>query len=260
MKTLIYQVYTGNRSKLYDHCIESVKDYAKRIGADHIVQRHPILRIKPDIFQTNRSEESYQKYGGFLPIYEKENAFTYLRTYDSVAVVDADVYVRPTTTTSIFDDVPDAFDFGAVVERDMPLTEKYKTKIANYSRMQYGAIKSVDWKWNKLGGEFMNMGVMVLNKSLNNYLNGETPQQFLSRPRFKPFIDGLGAWKWSTDQTLLNVWIREEKMRIKNLDWKWNGLYTANTKLSECNFVHFFLKDHLPNRGEDVNQLMGQIQ
>lgn len=260
MKKLIYQVYTGKKSKLYDHCTKSVAEYAERIGADYIQQRHPILCIKPDVFVTNRSKESYEKYGGFLPIYEKENAFTYLNSYDRIAVIDADVYVRPTCDESIFDAVSDEDDFGAVVEREMPITDRYKAKIANYSRMQYGNVKNIDWKWNQLGAEFMNMGVMVFNKSLLEYLNGETPQQFLNRPRFKPFIDGMGAWKWSTDQTLLNVWIREEKMKIKNLDWKWNGLYTANTKIKECNFVHFFLKDHLPNQGENVEQLMEQIQ
>lgn len=259
MKTLIYQVYTGKRSKLYDTCTDSVKQYAERIGAEYIQQRNPILMIKPDIFQTNRSTESYAKYGGFLPIYEKENAFTYLKTYDQVAVIDADVYVRPSVTDSIFADISPDYHFGAVVERQMPITEKYQAKIANYSRMQYSNIKSVDWKWNQLGAEFMNMGVMVLNKSIEKYFNGETPKQFLSRPRFKPFIDGLGAWKWSTDQTLLNTWVREEKMNIKHLDWKWNGLYTANTRIEECNFIHFFLKDLLPQKGENIEELLNEI-
>ena len=75
MKRLIYQVYVGKKSKLYDHCTASVKAYAKQIGADYECQRTPILMIKPDVFNTNRSKESYEKYGGYLPIYEKENAF-----------------------------------------------------------------------------------------------------------------------------------------------------------------------------------------
>ncbi len=119
---------------------------------------------------------------------------------------------------------------------------------------------NVDWKWNDRGGEFMNMGVMLMNKTIEKYLNGETPKQFLSRPRFKPFIDGVGNWKWSTDQTLLNTWIREEKMKIKNMDWKWNGLFTANTKIQECHFVHFFLKDKLPEQGENVEKLMEAVE
>jgi hypothetical protein len=80
------------------------------------------------------------------------------------------------------------------------------------------------------------------------------------RDSFKPFIDGVGNWKWSTDQTLLNTWIREEKMKIKNMDWKWNGLFTANTKIEQCHFVHFFLKDKLPEQGENVVKLMEAVQ
>lgn len=258
MKRLIYQVYLGKRSKLYDHCTESVKAYAKRIGADYELQRTPILMIKPDVFLTNRSVESYEKHGGFLPIYEKENAFAYLKSYDQVAIVDADVFVRD-DAPSIFDELSSEYDFGAVVEREMPLTPQYVQKIVNYSKMQYGNLRDVNWDWNNRGGEFMNMGVMVMNKSMLQYLRGETPLQFLRRPEFKAFIDGMGPWKWSTDQTLLNWWIRKEKMNIKRMDWKWNGLYTANPSIKQCHFVHFFLKDKLPDRGENVEELMKHV-
>jgi lipopolysaccharide biosynthesis glycosyltransferase len=259
MKKIIYQVYIGKRSKLYDHCTDSVKAYAKRIGADYELQRTPILMIKPDVFMTNRSKESYEKHGGFLPIYEKENAFAYLKSYDQVAIIDADVYIRD-DAANIFDDLPGNYDFGAVLERDMPITSQYKNKIANYSKMQYGMAPLAKlFNWNESGADFYNMGIMVLNKSFEKYLNGETPMQFLRRPRFKPFIDGMGAWKWSTDQTLLNVFVKEESVKVKNLDWKWNGLYTANTRIKECYFVHFFLKDLLPERGENIDALIKAI-
>jgi lipopolysaccharide biosynthesis glycosyltransferase len=259
MKKIIYQVYIGKRSKLYDHCTDSVKAYAKRIGADYELQRTPILMIKPDVFMTNRSKESYEKHGGFLPIYEKENAFAYLKSYDQVAIIDADVYIRD-DAANIFDDLPGDYDFGAVLERDMPITSQYKQKIANYSKMQYGMSPLNNlFTWNESGADFYNMGIMVLNKSFNKYLNGETPMQFLRRPRFKVFIDGMGTWKWSTDQTLLNVFVKEEKLRVKNMDWRWNGLYTANTKIRDCHFVHFFLKDKLPSAGENVEELMKNV-
>ena len=264
MKTLIYQVYTGKRSKLYDTCTSSVKDYAKRIGAEYICQRQPILMIRPDPFITNRSRESYEKYGGFLPIYEKENAFAYLKSFDKVAIIDADIYIRE-TAPNIFDEVEDKYDFAGVLERDMPCTPQYERKIANYSRMQYGMSpinKLFDWKDPKgRGADFYNMGMMVLNKSIEKYLRGETPQQFLRRPEFKAFIDGMGAWKWSTDQTLLNVWVKEEKMKVKNLSFHWNGLFTGieMNKIKECHFIHFFLKDKLPNKGENVEELLKVI-
>lgn len=263
MKQLIYQVYTGKKSRLYDHCTTSVKLYAQRIGADYICQTTPQLMIAPDPFMTNRSKESYQKYGGFLPIYEKENAFAFLGQYDQIAIIDADIYIRPDTTDSIFVAAGTDVDFAGVLERDMPVTPQYERKIANYSRMQYGQSpinKLFDWN-HRCGADFYNMGMMVINKSLLKYLNGETPAEFLRRPRFKPFIDGMGAWKWSTDQTLLNVWVKEEKMKVKNLPFVWNGLFTGieDKEIKKCNFVHFFLKDKLPERGENVEELMSRV-
>jgi hypothetical protein len=258
MAQLIYQVYVGKRSRLYDWCTESVKQYAERIGADYICQRQPLLRIKPDIFTTNRSVESYEKHGGFLPIYEKENAFAYFDSYDQIAIIDADIYIRDNAPDIFFELEPE-YDFGAVVEATMPMTPEYRAKILNYSRMQYGSLK-MPWTYDDIFGfPFMNMGMMVMNKSFAKYLNGQSPKEFISRLEFKPFVDGVGPWKWSTDQTLLNYWIRKEGMNIKKMDWKWNGLYTACTRVREAHFVHFFLKDKLPNRGEDIKQLQSDI-
>jgi len=261
-KRVIYQVYVGKRSRLYDHCVESVKDYCKAHNIEHVVQKQPILKIKPDVFSTNRSKESYEKHGGFLPIFEKENAFTYLKTNDQVAIIDADIWVRP-GASNIFDKVPEEYDFGGVLEREMPTTEAYTRKIANYTRMQYGMNQLntlFDWK-HPGGANFYNMGMMVLNKSFGQYLKGQTPMQFLMRPEFKVFIDGMGNWKWSTDQTLLNVFVKESGMSVKNLSFHWNGLFTAihPKYVREANFVHFFLKDKLPNGGENVEEIMQYV-
>ena len=51
-------------------------------------------------------------------------------------------------------------------------------------------------------------------------------------------------------------------MTVKNLNWKWNALYTAviDYYVKEAYFVHFFLKDKLPQKGEDVDQLMRDVQ
>jgi len=194
MAQLIYQVYVGKRSRLYDWCTKSVKEYAERIGADYKCQTQPLLRIKPDIFSTNRSKESYEKHGG-------------------------DIYIRPDAPDIFFELEPE-YDFGAVVEATMPMTPEYRQKILNYSRMQYGTLK-MPWSYDDVFGfPFMNMGLMVLNKK----------------------------------------WIRKEQMNIKKLDWKWNALYTACTRVREAHFVHFFLKDKLPNRGENIEQLEKDIR
>jgi len=268
MKRLIYQVYTGKKSRLYDYCTASVKLYAEEINktekpqnrVDYIVQTIPKMMIKPDVFATNRSKESYEKYGGFLPIYEKENAFDYWNKYDQIAIIDADIWIRP-GSPNIFDELDPESDFGGVVERSAPILPWYKQKLAGYTRMQYSDLKDVDWKWNDAGGHFYNMGLMLLDRNIKKYLNGQTGKQFIERPEFKKFVDGLGAWKWSTDQTLLNYWVKKENMIQKELHWKWNALFTAipDDKIKEAHFVHFFLKDKLPNSGENIEQLMEKV-
>lgn len=261
MKRLIYQVYIGKRNNLYDFCTNSVKNYCKKYEIDHIVQKEPILKIVPDLKNSKRNPEGLRKNGGFLPIFEKENAFSYLNKYDQIAIIDADIYCK-ISAPNIFDELPQNYDFGAVVEREMPITNFYKRKIKNYSKGQYGNLRDVDWKWNDFGGEFMNMGLMVLNSSIKKFLKNECPKEFIRRPEFKDFVDGKGDYKWSTDQTLLNYWIRRENMSIKKLNWKWNGMYKAihDYKLKDAHFVHFFLKDHLPNKGENIEELIKYVQ
>ncbi len=261
MKKLIYQVYTGKPSALYDHCTQSVKEYADRIGSEYIIQREPILHITPDPFTNERKGKTggWQNIG-YLPIFEKENAFMNLCSYDQIAIIDADIYVRPECNDSLFDSAGSTCDFAGVLERSMPISHAYQNKITNYSRMQYGHNQiNPLFDWNSLGANFYNMGMMVINKSIQKYLRGDTPEQFIKRPEFKSFVDGVGPWKWSTDQTLLNYWVKKERMAVTDLHWKWNGLYSVNNKIKECNFIHFFLKDHLPNRGENVEELMKVI-
>ena len=255
MKTMIYQVSVGKPSLLYDGCISSVKSYCKKYDIDHIIQTVPKLMIRPDPFTTNRSREAVDRLG-YLPIYEKENAFDYLDKYDKIAIVDSDIWIRP-NAPNIFEAFNDDVDFGGVVEREMPITEKYQHKIRNYSAMQYRDLAQfIDFKPNNLGFEFFNMGLMLLNSSIKDYLKGKSPKEFIEQSKFKDFVDGKGAWKWSTDQTLLNFWVKEQNMKVQHMDWKWNGLYTANTKIKECHFVHFFLRDKLPMKGENFDELI----
>lgn len=262
MRRLIYQVAVGKPSALYEHCIQSVADYCERIGADHIVLREPKLRIRPDVFGSGRSRESWEKHGGYLPIFEKENAFLYIDSYDQVAIVDADIYIRP-DASNIFEEMAKSpVAFGAVCEREMDIQDWYVQKIKNYSHMQYGMLHSnkIDFKPNQRGFEYFNMGLMVINSEIfKPYLKGQSPREFLNRTEFQRFVDGVGAWKWSTDQTLLNYFVKKYKIPTKHLNPKFNGLFTAVKNIEECEFVHFFLKDKLPERGENVAELMKQI-
>jgi hypothetical protein len=260
MSQMIYQVSVGKPSKLYQHCIASVARYCEKYDIEHVIQTTPKLWIKPDPFMSNRSAEC-QARPLPLPIFEKENAFVHLKTRDQVAIIDADIYIR-NSAPNIFNEIPSEMAFGGVVEREMPITEAYKRKILNYSHMQYDPLGDVNWDWHpQLGGHFYNMGLMLMNSSFEKYLDGDTPEQFIKRPEFKRFVDGEGTWKWSTDQTLLNYWVKKRNVPSKNLDWRWNALYKGvrDEYLPEAHFIHFFLKDKLPAKGENVEQLMRDI-
>jgi len=259
MKRMIYQVAVGTPSKLYTHCIESVANYCKKYNIDHYVQRTPTLWIKPDPFTSNRSKEAVSRVG-CLPIYEKENAFEYLDDYDQIGIIDADIYIRD-SAPNIFDSFDVTKAFGAVCEREMDIQDWYLEKIINYSRMQYMHLNNtINFNFNAKGYEFFNMGLILLNSQLfKPYLKNETPKEFINRFEFKDFVDGKGAWKWSTDQTLLNYFIKKYNIPTQHLNPAWNGLFTAIHNIKDCHFVHFFLKDKLPHRGEDVSALMEQI-
>jgi len=263
MKRLIYQVYLGKRSKLYDHCIDSVKKYCQKHGIDHHIQSEPILKILPDMSRTNRNKNGLMKEMGYLPIYEKENAFDFLKPvgeYDQVAVIDADIYIRE-NASNIFDELGPEFDFGGVVEREMPLSKPHRNKIRGYSNDMFKSLTDVDWKWNDDGAEFMNMGMMLMNASLRDHLGDESPEQFIRRPEFRDFVDGIGYWKFSSDQVILNYWIKKDGIRAKNLHWKWNTMYRGveDKYIKDGQFIHFFLKQQLPARGENISQLMAGI-
>ena len=106
------------------------------------------------------------------------------------------------------------------------------------------------------------MGMMLMNSNIAYYIRGKTPRDFLMQSKYKDFVDGKGNWKWSTDQTLLNYWLKEDRINCKHLDYKWNALFTGIEidMIKDAYFIHFFLKDKLPGRGENVEQLMEMVQ
>ncbi len=252
-RRLIYQVAVGEVPAFYQQCIDSVARYARRIGAEHRVQRKPKLKIAP--LDSSRSNRALRL--GYLPILEKECAFALLPEYGSIAILDADVYVR--------DRAPDIFDqskgcdFAGVLERDIPSTSNHVDKLRKYSKGQYETLTDVDWDWNDRGAAFYNMGVLVLNQSVLQYLDGQTPEQFLRRPEFERFINGEGHWKWSTDQTLLNWWVKKSGMTATNLDWRFNTLYGAALHIDQAWFVHFFLADKMPRKGAEIPEIIKQL-
>jgi hypothetical protein len=250
MRRLVYQISLGETPAFYQDCIASVERYCDRLNVDHFIQTEPILKIQP--VNSARSDNALRL--GYLPIYEKENAFGYLDSYDQIAIIDADVFVRP-HAPNLFDELRGA-TFAGALERDMPLTPAYLDKVQKYSKAQHGPLSDVDWLWDWRGcSAFFNMGVMLFSSKLADYMDGQTPKEFIQRKEFERFVNGEGDWKWSTDQTLLNYWIKKTGMLTRDLDWKWNGLFNAVHNVDQAWFIHLFLSDKLSN----VRQIIANL-
>lgn len=256
MKNLIFQVAVGNVPDYYQTCIDSVERYCTKYNIEHKVLREPQLKIAP--LDSKRSTNALRL--GYLPIYEKENAFNYLDDYDKICIIDSDVFVRD-NAPNIFDQISDEDVFAGVYEKDMPLTPDYQRKIIAYSKGQYQSIHGGKMPIGPWGYGFINMGVMLFTNKLKQYLNGQTPEEFIRRKEFEKFVNGEGNWRWSTDQTLLNTWVHHSGMKIKALDWKWNALFKGvkDDTLQESYFVHFFLSNNLPRKGAEIPEIVKNI-
>lgn len=259
MKTLIFQVCIKleGEHKLYDFCMASVEAYAKRIGADYEVLREQVFKIPVDMSRTNRNKNGLiAKCGNTLPIFEKSVALTRFPEYDKICIIDADIYIRE-TAPNIFDELED-YDFGGVLERDLPLTPSHRSKIQGYSRDMFkkAPCNTVEWDWNENGAAFANMGMMLVNKSFMKYI-GDDVRSFILQEEFANFRDGIGLFKYSTDQVLYNYFLKKSDAKVKHLDWKWNALYrgVVDNRLPEAHFVHFFLKNQIPNNGENIDMV-----
>ena len=253
MKRLIFQVAVGEVPPFYAQCMETVRAYAARIGADYEVLREPVLRIVPKA--SRRSENALRL--GYLPIFEKEQALAYLGSYDAVAVIDADIAVMP-GAPDVFEAAGDA-DFAGVCERDLPLLPQYARKVQDYSRDQYHCLQDVDWQWDRRGADFYNMGMMVFSGAVSRFLEGQSPREFIQRPEFERFVNGEGKWRWSTDQTLLNWWVRKSGMSRRNLDWRWNALYSylkPEALKQKPHFVHFNLASLFNRQGAEIPEII----
>lgn len=259
MKTLIFQVCVGEVQPFYKTCIDSVRKYAERIGSDHFVLKEPRLKIAP--LKSARSENALRL--GYLPVFEKEVAFSaeYLDNYDKIVIIDSDVFVRD-VSPNIFDEIDSNIVFAGVREMDMPITDAYTKKIQAYSKAQYGLLTDSKREFSqKFGYEFYNMGIMLFTNKLKDYLNEQTPEQFIRRPEFERFVNGLGSYRWSTDQTLLNYWIRKINMPTKNLDWRWNALFKGvkDEVLKKSYFIHFVLSSRLPQQGREIPEIVKNL-
>jgi hypothetical protein len=238
MKRLVYQVAVGPVRPLWRTCVDAVAAYCRRHDLVHVVQTSMVLRVMPE--KSCRSEGAVRL--GGLPNLEKLAGLDRLGEFDQIALVDADVYPMP-GAGNIFDDVRPGVGFAACIEREMPITALYSRKLDRYARGQYGDPKF----------PFFNCGVEVFTEAIRPALGGSV-REFLKRPEFVDLINGLGEWRWSSEQTLMNVFVRSGPVVWQALPWKWNALYGMLESIEGAQFVHFLLSEHLES--QDVGTLL----
>ena len=94
MKHLIYQYYDGPILPGTDASVKMMKEYADRIGADHLFEQNPQWLIKQ-----NRNLGRYTPhYGQFKVVYD-----TYFEQYDSILFLDSDIFPVDGLQENIFD-------------------------------------------------------------------------------------------------------------------------------------------------------------
>ncbi len=255
---MIYQVAVGKPPPFYQVCIDSAAAYCQRYDIEHIVQTEPTIRLRP--VNSHRSELAVERYG-YLPHFEKSNMFNYLDEYDQISYIDADIFIRE-DAPNIFDELDENVTRAGVRECDLPLNGEFKHKVKEYSYGQYGMLSEMKAIDSDKGIPYYNSGVLLMNtQNIKPYLNNETADEFVRRKEFEGFVNGEGKWKWASDQTPLNWWFIKENMNMKQLDWKWNALYSAlTTSMSDAYFVHFFLASKLQKKGVDIVKLIEKLK
>lgn len=255
MRNLIYQVNIIQGEDTYADCIKSVAAYCKKYDIEHIVQTEPLLKIKP---KTNYRNQKYLEspndsnnrfhtvHVPYLLIYEKENAFDLLHSYDNICILDRDILIRH-FAPNIFDEIED-YEFAGVLENDLPalpgkISDFFPRSRKRLSIQQFYPLKDeADFKWTINGASYYNCGMMLLSNKIKRHFEKENARYFLGRKEFERFIEGENYWYLSTEQTLINFWLRKYKIKTKDLSWKWNAFYGIldMKTINEAFFVHFF--------------------
>ncbi len=224
MKNLIYQFWdTMGEARTSMSGVEcswkSIKQYADRIGADHLVEENP-----PHLHGLQFS----LYYGSFNPIFREE-----FHEYDNVLFLDSDLYAVDGLEESIFDGF-DA-DIGICTE---PLQPKLRatTKVGRINQKQDELwAKHVERKWNITLPRTSEGLLKVYNTGVVMYSNRG---MVTAKKDFLPFaeyinyvlsIEGLMSF-YAADQNYIHATLLVSETNFVELDNGWNTLVTFHER------------------------------
>lgn len=186
MKYAIFTIAIKNsvNRKMYECTLNTVRHYAKKIGADLIVQ------TKKKIHHPH-----------YVPHMEKFNLSKLLEKYDRVLYVDSDILITK-NAPNIFDKYPDT---NAVYMFNQAQIKSYNKPL---SRIKDITGKKMDF-WYKKNNRlaYFNTGVILA-----------------SRPHRKYFTLGKDYFDYIFEQGYINYKLMKHHVPIKELDTKFNRL------------------------------------
>ena len=224
MKNLIYQFwdsehYNSEMMSGVKASRKNIKQYADRIGADHLFEENPP-------FLHNKKLALY--YGSFNPIFREE-----FHEYDNVLFLDADIHAVEGLEESIFDGFNS--DIGLCVE---PLQPKLRneTKVGKINRHQDELwAKHVEQRWNITLPRTKEGLLKVYNSGMMLYSNKGMVK---AREKFIPFaeyidyvlsIKGLLEF-YAADQNYIHTTMLASNMDYVEMDKGWNTFVTYHER------------------------------
>ncbi|KKL99358.1 hypothetical protein LCGC14_1815210 [marine sediment metagenome] len=243
MKNLIYQYWDGSIKESCRAGIANLKEYAERIGAEHIFEDNPR-------FVNNLGSYS-PHYGAFKPIYD--NAYT---DYNNILFCDTDIFALDGLTDNIFDYFTASnAEIGICTEPLQPeLRQKTDSKIINHS---------TDEKWANLIKQHYGVDVprdeqnrmKVYNSGVVIYSRKGLDKAKENFPKFKDYANlinknGLPAF-YTCDQPFLHAMIFVHKFDILEMDNEWNRYITwanknpktiCDPRTKDTKFVHIMFR------------------
>jgi len=194
MKIAIYTISIKNKEDIFDICVDSIRDYARKCGADLIVRN--------SVQDHKLSPESDYKNIIMEKFYVKE----LLNYYDRVLYLDADILIKK-EAPDIFKEYPD-LDYAY-------LYNEIKFNNVQYDK-QIEIVKHLyDIKWTKSDGhyDFYNAGVMLISKKQKPlFIYGE--DDYFIFPDLPSIVD----------EPYLHYNIFRYDIPIKELDKKFNTM------------------------------------
>tara|TARA_E500000318_G_scaffold88996_2_gene86478 strand:+ start:6771 stop:7586 length:816 start_codon:yes stop_codon:yes gene_type:complete len=221
MKNLIYQYWNGKVKPSCRAGVKNMKEYADRIGVDHVFEENPNYTQK--LAMPNWSHAKY--FDCFKPVFENE-----FNEYDNILFCDTDVFAIKGLTENIFDGFN--HDIGIC---DEPFQPKQRT-------ITLGRITSQsDNKWANLiektyGGKMprtedglvraYNTGVVLYSRKGINKVR-EQFEKFDSYARLvlNAGLDGF----YSCDQPYLHAMLFSKDIDILEMDNGWNSYVHGTT-------------------------------